>query len=227
MTTVTVAGTTGLVGNHIRNILTQLPNVTLINAFTRKDLPENPKVKSIKAQDHTTWPSLYPKDSALFISSLGTTRANAGSIEAQRKIDLDLNLDLAKAAKAAGTKAYVLISGHGANPSSINAYIKMKGELEEAVKALQFEHCIILRPGLIVGDRSESRMAEGVARKLAGFMGSVGGNRLKDFWAQDADVIAKAAVRAGLDALEGKGEAGVRILVQGDIVRLGRTEWKD
>lgn len=36
------------------------------------------------------------------MTCLGTTKAAAGSIEEQRKIDLDLNLELAKAAKAEG-----------------------------------------------------------------------------------------------------------------------------
>lgn len=64
-------------------------------------------------------------------------------------------------------------------------------------------------------------------RKIASFFGAVSGNRLKDFWAQDADVVAKAAVRAGFDATDGKETEKVRILGQADIVRLGRTEWKD
>ncbi len=33
--------------------------------------------------------------------------------------------------------------------------------------------------------------------------------------------------RAGLDALEGKQTEKVRVLGQADVVRLGRTEWKD
>lgn len=79
--------------------------------------------------------------------------------------------------------------------------------------------------GLIVGERSESRMLEGVFRKLAGGMGSVS-NKLKDFWAQDDEVIARAAVKAGLEGLKGVGgEEKVKILGQSDIVRLGRTEW--
>lgn len=57
--------------------------------------------------------------------------------------------------------------------------------------------------------------------------GSWSGNRLKDFWAQDADVIAKAAVRAGVDCVEGRETERFRVLGQADIVRLGRTEWKD
>lgn len=103
----------------------------------------------------------------------------------------------------------------------------MKGQLEEDVKALGFEHTIILRPGLIVGEREDSRPLEFGIRKLAGVMGKVG---LKDFWAQDASVIARAAVKASLDVQEKKVEGvekSVVLLGQGDIVRLGRTEWKE
>lgn len=88
----------------------------------------------------------------MFVSALGTSRAAAGGVANQRKIDYDLNLELAKAAKAAGTKTYVLISSSGANSGSkLGPYMKMKGELEDAVKALDFEHCLVLRPGLLVG----------------------------------------------------------------------------
>jgi len=100
----------------------------------------------------------------------------------------------------------------------------MKGELEEAVKALEFEHTVILRPGLLVGHRDESRPAEFVVRKIAGLAGMVG-NGFKDFWAQDAEVVGRAAVSAGLQALEG-GKPKVWELGQADIVKLGRTEWK-
>jgi uncharacterized protein YbjT (DUF2867 family) len=63
------------------------------------------------------------------------------------------------------------------------AYPKMKGELEDSVKKLDFERTVILRPGLIVGDREESRPVEAVARKLAGLVGRLG-NMFKDPWAQ-------------------------------------------
>ena len=119
----------------------------------------------------------------------------------------------------------MLISSASANANGLMAYTKMKGELEESVKALNFDHTVILRPGMVVGSREESRPAEAVVRKVAGFAGLLG-NMFKDPWAQDADVIAKAAVQGGLMALEGKVEEKVLILAQSDIVRLGRTEWK-
>jgi uncharacterized protein YbjT (DUF2867 family) len=169
---------------------------------------------------------LFPKSVAIFLSALGTTKAAAGSIEKQRAIDLDLNLALAKAAKEAGVQTYVLISSAAVSSTSMMPYAKMKGELEDAVKAIGFKHTVILKPGLIVGAREHSRPTEFALRKVADFFGAISSNKLKDFWAQDAEVIARAAVHAGLECVEGKKEDGVWEIGQSEIVKLGRTEWK-
>lgn len=78
----------------------------------------------------------------------------------------------------------------------------MKGELEDSVKALDFDHTIILRPGLIVGSRGESRKAEFVVRSIAQFAGMFG-HFLKDPWAQvrlqirSTEYDSKANLRTG------------------------------
>jgi len=169
--------------------------------------------------------ALTPPPSILF-SALATTRAAAGGFDKQYKLEHDLNVELAKAAKTAGTKVYVLISSNGASPTSMLGYPKMKGEIEEHIKELDFEHMVILRPGLIAGQREESRLVEGVARKLAAGLGMIS-SHLKDPWAQEAEVIGKAAVSAGMKALNGQAPEKVWILTASDIVKLGRTEWKE
>ena len=163
----------------------------------------------------------------MFFSALGTTARIAGSFAAQRKIDYDLNLALAKSAKAAGVQTYVLISTSGASPSSRIPYAKMKGELDEAVQQIGFEHVIILKPGLLVGTREDSRPGEYMGRTMASFLGKISGGVLKDAWAQDADVVARAAVRALLDVMEKSNSESVRVLNQQDVIRLGRTEWRE
>lgn len=162
------------------------------------------------------------------MSALGTTRASAGGLANQYKLDLDLNMECAKAAREAGAKVFVLVSSSGANANSFVPYMKLKGECEEAAKNLGFERTVIVRPGVIVGQREESRPAEAVLRFFAGSVGKLH-TAMKDSWAQDADVIAKACVNAGLKALAGdvpEGGEKVWVLEQADIVRLGRTEWK-
>ncbi|KAH7397286.1 NAD dependent epimerase/dehydratase family protein-like protein [Pyrenochaeta sp. MPI-SDFR-AT-0127] len=226
MATATLAGSTGLVGSNILSQLLAHPSFSTVYAYSRRDLP-NPtastKLTSITSTDTAQWPSLFPRElkPKAFFSGLGTTRAAAGGVEEQRKIDYELNLELAKAAKEAGVETYVLISSGGANSTSTLAYPRMKGELEDAVKALEFKHTVILRPGLIVGERTESRPAENVFRGIAKGLRSLT-PALTNFWAQDASVIARAAVNASVQCLEGKKEAGVWELGQADIVTLGK-----
>ncbi|EKG11786.1 NmrA-like protein [Macrophomina phaseolina MS6] len=231
-----LAGSTGLVGSNILPTLLAHPSIAHTFAFTRRALPHtSPNLSTLPAdpatvKDTATWPTLLPSPAptpSLFFSALGSTRAQAGSVEAQRAIDLDLNVALARAAKAAGVTTYVLISTGAANSASSFAYLKMKGELEDAVKALGFEHTVILRPGLLLGPREDSRPAEWALQKVAGLAGAVSGGVLSDFWAQDARVVARAAVKAGVMCVEGgRAEKGVWELGQKEIVRLGKTEWK-
>lgn len=190
----------------------------------------NVKLTTFVESDTSRWASEISKlnpPPTIFFSALGTTRAQAGGLENQYKLDLDLNIECAKAARDAGAKVYVLLSSTGANSSSMVPYSKMKGECEEAAKALGFEHTVILRPGLIVGQRKDSRPAEAVLRFLATSFGKVHSS-LKDGWSQDADVIAKASINAGLKALAGDAPAGsekVWTIEQADVLRLGRDEY--
>ncbi|RMZ68361.1 hypothetical protein GMOD_00009980 [Pyrenophora seminiperda CCB06] len=228
MATAVLAGSTGLVGNQILTHLLAHPSIAQIHAYTRRDLP-NPsgstKFLPINSPTPPTWPSLFPNSTTpppkILLSALGTTRAQAGSIAAQRAIDYQLNLDLAAAAKAAGVEVYVLISSSGANSAAYLAYPRMKGELEDGVKKLGFKHTVILRPGLIVGERVESRPAEAALRWVARGLGGVS-YKAVDWWAQDAGVIGRAAVEAGVRCLEGKRGEGVWEVGMGEIVELGR-----
>jgi len=228
MTSAAVVGSTGLVGSSILSTLLSLPSISSVHTLGRRQLNStDAKLHPLISTDSSQWPSqlsaVKPAPS-IFFSGLGTTKAAAGSVENQRKIDLDLNLALAKSAKESGVKVYVLISSSSASSKSMLAYPKMKGELEDAVRALDFEHTVILRPGLILGSREDSRPLEFVAHKVAGFVGLLG-QGFKDPWAQDKDVIGKAAVSAGLKALEGTAPK-VWEIGQAEIIKLGRTEWK-
>lgn len=125
-------------------------------------------------------------------------------------------------------KTYVLISGGlggSGGAQSSNAFVRLKAEVEIAVKKLGFEHTVIVKPGLIVGDRRESRPIEAMFRGTAKFLGAISGGILKDAWAQDADVIARAAVRAGLEASKAKvSELNIWEVEQKEILSLGRSE---
>ncbi|KAL5315095.1 hypothetical protein ACEPPN_017746 [Leptodophora sp. 'Broadleaf-Isolate-01'] len=157
----------------------------------------------------------------LFISALGTSKAQAGSIENQCKIDFDLNLAVAKAAKAAGIKLYVLISAAGTSTTSHFAYPKIKAELGEAIKEVGFEKTVFIKPGMIVGTRDNAKPLDGIVRGAAWFSGVISGGHWKDIWAQDAEFIGRASIVAGLEAVARDGPA-VRNVGHEDIMKLGK-----
>lgn len=130
-------------GSQILSALISSSPGTKIHAISRSKLAtESPHVTNTVNKESSEWPSLlksFQPAPKAFITALGTTKVQAGSFEAQRAIDYDLNLALARAAKEAGTEICVLISTSGVSTSSPFPYAKMKAELEEAVKAVGFK----------------------------------------------------------------------------------------
>ncbi len=232
MSSAAVIGSTGLVGSNILSTLLASESYKPIVTITRRaPKAESAKLNAIVDADTTTWAGTLkgasPVPSTVF-SALGTTRAQAGGLDGQWKIDHDLNIELAKAAKEAGVKTFVFISSGGTRGfgSSSMPYSKMKNGVEDAIKELDFEHGIIVRPGVIMGQREQTRTAEGWFQGLVNGLGKLSPG-IKDALAQDADVIAKAAVQAARLAEQGKAPSKYWALERADIIRLGRTEWKD
>jgi uncharacterized protein YbjT (DUF2867 family) len=60
----------------------------------------------------------------------------------------------------------ILVSSRGASSSSSLAYPKMKGELEDAVSAMSFRRCIILRPGFLMGYRASDNLGVKIGQNL-------------------------------------------------------------
>jgi len=230
MANAALVGCTGLVGSNILSTLLASPAIARVDTISRRHPaaadPSPPvKLTTVVDEDTDRWATritaLSPPPSILF-SALGTTSGAAGGVENQYKLDHDVNLELARAARNTGTRIYVLISSAGANKSSRFSYMKMKGELEEDAKALDFEHTIILQPGAIAGKREKSRPIEAALTFVAGIVGKVH-SALKDPWTQDADIIAKAAVNAALKAADGEIPDKVWTLGGSDILKLGRA----
>ena len=85
----------------------------------------------------------------------------------------------------------------------LGAYTKMKGELEESIKQLDFERTVFLRPGLIMGNRTEPRLMESAFQSIVSLIGKMS-SKVMDSMGQDANIIAKAAVYSGIKAINGE-----------------------
>ena len=164
-----VAGSTGLIGRNVIEVLSNT-NQSVV-ALTRRSISNLPHniTELIIDFDALEKQGSLPPCSNVFIC-LGTTIKTAGSKENFRKVDIDYCLSIAKKAQKSGAETLSLISSIGANSSSKNFYLKTKGQLEEAIQDLGFSTVNIFRPSFLVGERSEKRMAEKVAIKLAKIM---------------------------------------------------------
>lgn len=106
-------------------------------------------------------------------SCLGTTLKDAGSKEAQWRVDHDYQLTFASIAKTNDIESFVLLSATGANENSSFFYNKMKGTLENNVRKLGFPQFVILQPGGIERPDSD-RAGEKIFIKLLKICNAIG-----------------------------------------------------
>lgn len=154
-----VIGATGAVGKELVKVLLSRPDYETVITFTRRPLGiDSPKLEShvIDFDRPDTWEDLVRGD--VLFSALGTSLKQAGSKEAQYKIDHDYQLSFARAARANGVSHFVLVSSAGADPSSSFFYLKLKGIIEKNAEALAFPGLSILRPPSLIRPHAKRPM---------------------------------------------------------------------
>ncbi len=164
-----IAGGTGLTGSKILQLLVEDPSFTRVIALTRRPLSlQNPKLEERIITDFENISNtLLIPSGAIFFCALGTTLKNAGSKSAFRSVDFDAVVQFGQLAKKSEAKAFIVISAAGANPDSPIFYNQVKGEAERALRILAIPSTVIFRPGLLIGDRQESRPAERIGIIIA------------------------------------------------------------
>ncbi|KZN62412.1 hypothetical protein N473_19355 [Pseudoalteromonas luteoviolacea CPMOR-1] len=167
MKTAIVLGATGLIGKSLVQQLAEQAEVEKVVAITRRpvDYPSDKITNQVVDFDNLSQFAHTFQGDVLF-SCLGTTKKQAGSIAKQRIVDLDYQLQVAKLAAQNQIKHYFLVSSSGANANSHSPYLQMKGELEQQVKQLHFDTVNIFQPSLLIGQRSDIRIAETLGNYL-------------------------------------------------------------
>lgn len=153
------------------------------------------------------WPALLAGERIdCAVSTLGTTRRQAGSWAAFEAVDRHAVLAFAKAARAAGARHFLAVSSSGADAGSRNGYLRLKGEVEEALGTIGFEWVDLLRPGLLLGERpGQVRVGERIGIALDPLTRLMLRGSLDRYAGIEAGLVAKA-----LAALVERDEPGVR-----------------
>ncbi|GIX43582.1 MAG: oxidoreductase [Leptospiraceae bacterium] len=203
-----IIGATGATGSELLKLLLEDKDFHQIDIFVRRSISlEHPKlnVYKIDFEKPEEWKH-FVKGDVLF-SCLGTTLKDAGCKEKQWKVDFDYQYQFAKIAKENGVSIYVLVSSASASPNSPFFYLRMKGQLEETIKQLDFNHTIIFKPPLLIrGDNK--RTGEVIAYNILKILNQLGlflsSKPLETHLLAKAMIIASKNIKNKLQIIEGQ-----------------------
>lgn len=167
--TIWLVGATGLVGRGAARSFIEEERPGLLRAIVRRPTG----LDGIRFRESTVdferleeeLSRVIPEGEApdVAICALGTTIKVAGSRDAFRRVDHDYVVAFAEAAKARGAKHFIVVTALNSNSRSPVFYSRVKGEVEDALRAMKFEALTIVRPSLLIGERDERRLGESLA----------------------------------------------------------------
>ncbi|MCH8498208.1 MAG: NAD(P)H-binding protein [Marinobacter sp.] len=210
---VMLLGATGLTGQKVLRGLLDAPEVSRVVAPVRSPLAithpklDAPVVNFDELAQHAT---LFQVDTV--VCCLGTTIKTAGSREAFRRVDHHYPLQAAKLAKEAGARYFLLMSAVGAKADTLVFYSQVKGQLEEALKALHFDGLFIYQPGLLLAKREEFRSGEVLAGAFMPLINKALVGKLSRYRGIGVTTVANAMVREVRNLTTGTaGTPGVQV----------------
>ena len=110
----------------------------------------------------------------IFFSALGTTRKDAGSKKEQYLVDYTYQYEFAQMASENKVSHYSLVSSVGANDKSYFFYPRMKGDLEESIKHLNFSKIHIFQPPSLIRQSDLIRNGEKISIRILNILNKIG-----------------------------------------------------
>ncbi|UII34867.1 oxidoreductase [Fulvivirga ulvae] len=191
--TALVAGATGLIGDQLLDLVLEVSYYDKVIVLARRPVEKkSDKLTNLLAdfENLDTYASQIKADDVY--CCLGTTMKKAGSKAKFRQVDFNYTYQIAKLAHAGGAQQFLLISALGADPKSSVFYNKVKGEVEEAITSMGFKCYHIFRPSLLIGQRNEMRLGEGLGKVFFSIFGFFFVGPLKKYKAIDSVKVARA-----------------------------------
>ena len=194
-----VLGATGMIGNLLTQRLLKDPGFSKVRVLVRRPLSyEHPRleVQVVDFDDPNDIQSKLGTGDCIF-SCIGTTQKAVEHDESQYwKIDHDIPVHTATLGKAADFHTFLLVSSVGANAKSTNFYIQLKGLVEKDILAVNYRSTHIFRPSLLLGERDEKRLGEGIFQTIMKPLAPAMVGFLQKYRPVKAEDIAKAMITA-------------------------------
>jgi len=191
-----IVGATGLIGGYCLQALLDDPGYSEVIAFVRKPiLKTHRKLKTVISKYTNLESELSNIQTDDVYCCLGTTIKKAGSQEAFKQVDLSLVVTVAELMRKQGSEQFLVISSMGADPNSKVFYSRIKGEMEQALRQLDYPCLRIIRPSLLLGPREEFRFAEKIGAWLTPVMKPLMFGSLKKYSPVQAESVARFMVK--------------------------------
>lgn len=133
----------------------------------------------------------------VYFCALGTTIKVAGSKENFKKVDFDAVVNFGKVAESNKAQSLTVVSANMANAKSAVFYNQVKGETEQALMSMQFNRLVLLRPGLLMGERIQKRTGEDFAISVMNVLSHVLPAKIKKIIATNVEVLAARMLKEG------------------------------
>ncbi|OAQ39176.1 nucleoside-diphosphate sugar epimerase [Pedobacter psychrophilus] len=211
-----VLGASGLIGSNLLSIILSDDNYEEVIVFVRKKLT----LKSSKLiQIITDFNNLDELKNAtkadVVFCCLGSTKKKTPNLEKYKKVDHDIPLFIANEALKNGASQYHIVSALGANLNSSNFYSRMKGEIENDLKDLNYPSLFIYQPSFLEGDRNEYRPLEKIMSPIMKGLNFLLIGPLRKYQSIAAEDVAKAMVKESI-----KNKRGIFVIESDQIKEL-------
>lgn len=164
MRTAILAGASGLVGSELLPKLIDSDQYSLIYVLSRQNSGfANEKVREFEIDFDSLAALEFNEPIDDVFCTLGTTMKKAGNRDQFMKVDYGYVIALANLGKKCGATRFIYVSAMGADPDSSFFYNRVKGMTERALINMEFDQLVILRPSLLLGNRTEVRPAERIS----------------------------------------------------------------
>ena len=169
-------GASGAVGSSALEIILSFSGIKKVLLLGRRELDisnnKNVEQQVIDISDSSSYVD-YIIDYDTAICTLGVGEPSKVSKDDFVKIDKTAVLDFAIACKSSGVEHFQLLSSVGVSASSRSFFLRMKGELIEAIEALNFDRLSIFQPSMILTPTNRYGLSQAIVLKVWYAQGSI------------------------------------------------------
>lgn len=217
---VVMLGATGAVGQQALAALIHGTEAVQVTTLGRRpvDLPAYARLVQHRIDIHD--PSSYAGylvGQQVAICTLGVGQPSQMSKAEFTRVDKDAVLAFAQACRKAGVNHFELLSSVGVDSRSRSFYLRTKGELQEALQALDFERLSLFQPSMILTPTNRYGWSQALTLAVWSKLDGLLRGRLRRFRGIEVEELGRAmAVNASNEG------SGLEILQWPDFKRLAK-----